>query len=54
MIGDAGLNFQIDRSMDLDQWTPISTNTAWEGMIEFSDTVPDVDSKFFYRSKQTP
>jgi len=54
LLGDAGLSFQIDRSMDLDQWVPISTNTAWEGMIEFSDTVPNVDSKFFYRSKKTP
>ena len=48
--GPSGSNFVIQASSDLENWSPISTNAAPEGTVDFTDTTAAQHSRRFYRA----
>ena len=52
--GPAGTNYVVERSSDLNAWTPIHTNRAQTGLFSFGDPAVSGSSYFFYRLKPVP
>lgn len=49
LAGPAGSNYVIMASSDLENWTPISTNSAPNGTVTFTDTSSTNHSRRFYK-----
>jgi hypothetical protein len=41
----------VQRTSDFKTWTGISTNLAWEGVLEMKDPVPSSADPVFYRAQ---
>jgi len=50
LSGPSPANYVILASGDLEHWTPISTNTVLDGLLQFTDTNATAASKRFYRA----
>ena len=50
LSGPAGSNYVIMASSDLTNWTPISTNAAPTGTVDFTDTTATTRSYRYYRA----
>jgi len=50
LSGPSPANYVILASGDLEHWTPISTNTVLNGLLQFTDTNATAASKRFYRA----
>ena len=52
--GITGQNFLLQRSTDLQQWTPVLTNTFDTSIFEFTDPEADGLPSRFYRAVAVP
>ncbi|HWD19710.1 MAG TPA: choice-of-anchor tandem repeat GloVer-containing protein [Verrucomicrobiae bacterium] len=50
LSGVAGRNYAIQTSTNLSQWTPLATNTAVHGFMDYSDTNGGAQPALFYRA----
>ena len=48
---DQGRQVIVERTTDFSSWTSISTNIAWEGVLEATDLTPPGSPPAFYRAR---
>lgn len=51
LTGDQGREFIIERTTDFGGWSGVSTNVAWEGVLEVEAPATPNSSPVFYRAK---
>jgi trimeric autotransporter adhesin len=51
LTGDQGREFIIERTADFGGWSGVSTNVAWEGVLEVEDPATPNSSPVFYRAR---
>ena len=51
LTGQANVDYVIEASSDLSQWTQIATRNSVSGMIEFIDPLAATATQRFYRAK---
>ncbi|MEO8427556.1 MAG: hypothetical protein ABI651_10645, partial [Verrucomicrobiota bacterium] len=52
LFGEAGIQYSIEASLDLQTWTPIKTISSSDGVSEFVDNAASVLLKRFYRARR--
>lgn len=53
LAADQGRQVMVQRTSDFKTWTGVSTNVAWEGVLEVEDPATPADGPVFYRAKTT-
>lgn len=53
LSADQGREFVIERTTDFNTWTGVSTNTAWEGIIQVRDSPGNGGNSTFYQARTT-
>ena len=48
-----GWQVTVERTADFNSWMGVSTNIAWEGLLEITDSMPPASDPVFYRAKTT-
>jgi trimeric autotransporter adhesin len=51
LSGDQGREFVLERTADFGAWSGVSTNIAWEGVLELEDPAAPNNSPAFYRAR---
>jgi hypothetical protein len=51
LIADQGRQFIVERTSDFNTWNGISTNVAWEGVLDVEDPAPPPNAPVFYRAQ---
>jgi len=50
VTGDPGINYAIERSGDLGQWTPVATNRSSSGLVSFTHPISSAEQQQFFRA----